>query len=323
MAEGSEYCADCGRKRHIDEHGCPLCGADVYTEWSEGEPVVDAPELSGEPLLGPVGQVLQLGRGYVALVYGGPGIGKTSLCLQAFDSPTVATLEMSVEQARAYCRRLGVRAFEYYTELDWEDEWLGLGLEPRELVVDSVQEAATHIEEGGATEVTRRLIHWAERTSSRVLLIGQVTKDGTVAGSNKVPHMVGAVVGLEFGPTGARTVFTDKNRFGELARATFALEADAPVAARYYSVEGKSGRYALVPFPSPDSGYYAGLLRLYATESDGGRRRLPDPPAAVAALPAGALYPGEWIEPVDAPQRATFARDNGVPYFNAETWSVQ
>ena len=89
------------------------------------------------------------------------------------------------------------------------------------LIVDSVQVIERPDLEQPAGSVTQvresaaELVRYAKRTGTVVVMVGQVTKEGTIAGPKTLEHMVDAVVNLECERNGAlRLLRTSKNRFG-------------------------------------------------------------------------------------------------------------
>ncbi len=169
--------------------------------------------------------------GSLVLVGGDPGIGKSTLLLQA--SSAVAERggmvvyvsgEESSQQIRLRSERLGVVGERLYvlSETNLEIVLGRLGeLRPNLVVVDSVQ--TVYIEEltgapgsvGQIRECTLRLMRWAKRADIPVLITGHVTKDGAIAGPRVLEHIVDVVLYLE-GETFSsyRILRSTKNRFG-------------------------------------------------------------------------------------------------------------
>ena len=134
----------------------------------------------------------------------------------------------SAEQVRLRARRLGLldgpagEAIQVLPERE-----IGAILEaahrarPAILVVDSVQTATVDALEGAAgsvgqvREATVRLMEFAKGEGIAVLLVGHVTKDGSIAGPKTLEHLVDAVVTMEGERYAAlRLVRATKNRFG-------------------------------------------------------------------------------------------------------------
>ncbi|HSL77509.1 MAG TPA: DNA repair protein RadA, partial [Candidatus Limnocylindrales bacterium] len=170
--------------------------------------------------------------GSLILLGGEPGIGKSTLLLQAaagVDRPVIyATGEESAAQVRLRAERLGLldaaagSAIEVLAERD-----IGRIVEvarterPALLVVDSIQTATIDELDGAAGSVgqvresTVRLMEFAKGEGVAVVLVGHVTKDGSIAGPKTMEHLVDAVVTLEGERFAAlRLVRSTKNRFG-------------------------------------------------------------------------------------------------------------
>src|SRR6516164_4130847 len=171
-------------------------------------------------------------RGSVLLVGGDPGIGKSTLLIQAAAAIARAghravyiSGEEAVAQVRLRAERLGLAqaAVELATETAVEDivATLSDGKTPRLVVVDSIQTMWTdQIESAPGTVSQVRgaaqiLIRYAKRSGAAVILVGHVTKDGQIAGPRVVEHMVDAVLSFE-GEGGHlfRILRAVKNRFG-------------------------------------------------------------------------------------------------------------
>ena len=177
-----------------------------------------------------------LGGGLVpasALLIGGdPGIGKSTLVLQAGAGLAKAgkrvvyvTGEESVDQVRLRARRLGLEdtALELAAENAVADilTTLSAGRAPDLLIVDSIQTMFTagfDQAPGTVTQLrasTDALIRFAKARHTAVLLVGHVTKDGQIAGPRVLEHMVDTVLYFE-GERGHqfRILRAVKNRFG-------------------------------------------------------------------------------------------------------------
>ena len=189
-----------------------------------------APFSSGVPQLDRV-----LGGGWVAgsvtLVGGEPGIGKSTLLLQAAAQAAEAgrralyvSAEESIEQVRDRAERLGaVHDSVFITDLV---DVTGIAaeiarLEPELVVVDSVQtihDPACDGVPGSVTQVrecTHKLVRVARATGAAVVLVGQVTKEGSLAGPRMMEHLVDTVLTFEGDRHHAlRFLRAAKHRFG-------------------------------------------------------------------------------------------------------------
>ena len=176
-----------------------------------------------------------LGGGLVAasaiLVGGDPGIGKSTLLLQAaahFAKAGLKTIYVSGEEATAQVRmraqRLGLTdaPVQLAAETNLRDIITTLDKErPQLAIIDSIQTMwADNVESapGSVSQVraaSHELTAFAKRTGTSVILVGHVTKDGQIAGPRVVEHMVDTVLYFE-GERGHqfRILRSVKNRFG-------------------------------------------------------------------------------------------------------------
>jgi DNA repair protein RadA/Sms len=176
--------------------------------------------------------------GSLVLVGGEPGIGKSTLLLQAAAGLTrgvlgangvlYATGEESPGQVRLRAARLGLltgSAAERVRIL--AEHEVGRIIEvaraerPALVVVDSIQTATVDELDGAAGSVGQvresalRLMELAKGDGIAVVVVGHVTKDGSIAGPKTLEHLVDAVVSLEGERYAAlRLVRAAKNRFG-------------------------------------------------------------------------------------------------------------
>ncbi len=171
-------------------------------------------------------------RGSVLLVGGDPGIGKSTLLIQAAAALARAgqravyiSGEEAVAQVRLRAERLGLgqATVELAAETAVEDiiATLSEGKTPRLVVIDSIQTMWTETVESAPGTVTQvrgsaqSLIRFAKRSGAAVILVGHVTKDGQIAGPRVVEHMVDAVLSFEGeGSHQFRILRAVKNRFG-------------------------------------------------------------------------------------------------------------
>jgi DNA repair protein RadA/Sms len=171
-------------------------------------------------------------RGSVLLVGGDPGIGKSTLLIQAAAALARAghraiyiSGEEAVAQVRLRAERLalGDAAVELAAETSVEDiiATLSTGNAPRLVVIDSIQTMWTDAAEAAPGTVTQvrasaqALIGFAKRSGAALILVGHVTKDGQIAGPRVVEHMVDAVLSFEGeGAHQFRILRAVKNRFG-------------------------------------------------------------------------------------------------------------
>jgi DNA repair protein RadA/Sms len=170
--------------------------------------------------------------GAVVLLAGEPGVGKSTLLLDvaqqwavAGESPSLMISgEESVSQVRLRAERLGALHEHLFMAAETDLEAV-LGhidaVKPGLLVIDSVQTISAPSTEGvpgGVTQVraaTAALVGVAKERGIATVLVGHVTKDGTVAGPRVLEHMVDVVLQFEGDKhSSLRMVRGLKNRFG-------------------------------------------------------------------------------------------------------------
>lgn len=168
--------------------------------------------------------------GAVLLLAGEPGVGKSTLLLEvgalaAESGPVLyVTAEESAAQVRARADRIGTVTPNLYLAAETR---LGAVLgqveqtKPDLLIIDSVQTVAADGVDGapgGVTqvrEVTAALIQVAKERGMATVLVGHVTKDGSIAGPRTLEHLVDVVLQFEGDRhSQLRMVRAVKNRFG-------------------------------------------------------------------------------------------------------------
>ncbi|MCA0424113.1 MAG: DNA repair protein RadA [Proteobacteria bacterium] len=171
-------------------------------------------------------------RGSVILLGGEPGIGKSTLLIQAAAALARAghrSIYISGEEASAQVRLraqrlgLGTAPVELASETSVEDilATVTIGSTPKLVIIDSIQTMWTEVVDSAPGTVTQvrasaqALIRYAKSAGAAVILVGHVTKDGQIAGPRVVEHMVDAVMSFE-GDSGHqfRLLRAVKNRYG-------------------------------------------------------------------------------------------------------------
>src|SRR5688500_15559144 len=170
--------------------------------------------------------------GSAILVGGDPGIGKSTLLMQAAAAlacrghrVVYVSGEEAVAQVRLRAQRLGAAGapVELAAETNVEDilATIAEGRRPDLIILDSIQTLWTDMAESAPGTVTQvrasaqAVIRYAKSTGAAVVLVGHVTKEGQIAGPRVVEHMVDAVLYFEGeGGHHYRILRTVKNRFG-------------------------------------------------------------------------------------------------------------
>ncbi|WP_287598832.1 DNA repair protein RadA [Thermomonas sp.] len=171
-----------------------------------------------------------LAEGAVVLVGGDPGIGKSTLLLQALAQMApvwpglYVTGEESLAQVAGRAQRLGLPLEGLQALAETCVERIlehAIAAKPRLLIADSIQTLWTDTltaAPGSVSQVREsaaRLVRYAKETGTAVFLVGHVTKEGGIAGPRVLEHMVDAVLYFE-GDSGSRfrVLRAFKNRFG-------------------------------------------------------------------------------------------------------------
>jgi DNA repair protein RadA/Sms len=228
-------CPECGEwNTYVEEVRSPSpatsVGAARALPLSE---VSAASERRLETGLGGLDRVLGGGlvAGSVVLFGGEPGIGKSTLLLQAARglaggsrAVLYAAGEESAEQVRLRADRVGVahERLLVLAENDVDRVVAEAALRsPAALVVDSIQavrQAALASAAGTVSQVRESagaLVRYAKERGVPVLLVGHVTKDGSLAGPKSLEHLVDAVVAIDGDRASSRRILrATKNRFG-------------------------------------------------------------------------------------------------------------
>jgi len=169
-------------------------------------------------------------EGAVVLVGGDPGIGKSTLLLQALAQMAgtlpglYVTGEESLAQVAGRAVRLGLSLDGLHALAETGIERIlehASRLKPRLIIADSIQTLWTEsltAAPGSVSQVREsaaRLVRYAKETGTAVFLVGHVTKEGGIAGPRVLEHMVDAVLYFE-GDSGSRfrVMRAFKNRFG-------------------------------------------------------------------------------------------------------------
>jgi DNA repair protein RadA/Sms len=250
-------CTECGASALQWFGICPSCGAGntLQETAAEGKPsthrysaVIGSAATVAKPLrlsrietreverlptgLGELDRVLGGGlvSGQVVLIGGDPGIGKSTLFLQALAeiAPRHKTLyvsgEESAEQVALRATRLALDAGDVELIAEIQLERIAAVLDaskPQVAVIDSIQtlysEALTSAPGSVAQvrECAAQLTRHAKSSGTALIIIGHVTKEGAIAGPRVLEHIVDTVLYFEGDPHSSfRLIRAIKNRFG-------------------------------------------------------------------------------------------------------------
>ena len=252
-AKTSFICQQCGASSPAYLGKCPACGAwnSMVETIEERRPTAINPvrrlgerpqplsALGAEALDRVTVPISELDRvlggglvpGSLILIGGDPGIGKSTLVLQAAaalatsSAPVLyVSAEESIQQIRLRADRLGTVSDRVLVLSSIAlDEILAQASEtlPSLLIVDSIQTVSVDEISSAAgsvsqvRECTARLMQWGKSRGIPVFIIGHVTKEGAIAGPRVLEHMVDAVLYLEGERHGHfRVLRAVKNRFG-------------------------------------------------------------------------------------------------------------
>ncbi|KGN81329.1 DNA repair protein RadA [Porphyromonadaceae bacterium COT-184 OH4590] len=167
--------------------------------------------------------------GSLVLIGGEPGIGKSTLVLQiALTMKDRRILyvsgEESVNQLKIRAERIGSPQSNCYilSENSLEKIFAQIkNIEPELVIIDSIQTIATETADSSPGSITQvrecasALLKFAKQTNIPVIIIGHITKDGTIAGPKLLEHIVDTVLQFEGDRHYIyRILRTNKNRFG-------------------------------------------------------------------------------------------------------------
>ena len=166
--------------------------------------------------------------GSLILLGGEPGIGKSTLLLQVAIKLPYKTLYISGEESQSQIKmranRMNHESEDCYilTEISLENIFKQIEkIKPQILIVDSIQTLKTDLIDsapGSVSQIktcTSELINFAKKTSTPVIIVGHITKDGNIAGPKILEHMVDTVLQFEGDRNHVyRILRVNKNRFG-------------------------------------------------------------------------------------------------------------
>ena len=231
-------CPECQVWGSIVERGRPVVAlaAAKVPEGRTARPITDIGTQSAAHWASGIAEFDRvLGGGLVPgaaiLLSGEPGVGKSTLLLEVASRAAhrgnrvlYVSAEESASQVRLRAERTGALADELYLAAETDLATI-LGhidaVRPTLVVVDSVQTVSSSMSDGAAgqpaqvREVAGTLIRVAKDKNIPILLVGHVTKDGSIAGPRLLEHIVDVVCSFEGDrQTALRFVRALKNRFG-------------------------------------------------------------------------------------------------------------
>ncbi len=222
----------------VVEAGAGRAGLNRFASLAGTSEIVSLGEVEAEDfprlptLIGEFDRVLGGGlvEGGVVLIGGDPGIGKSTLLLQAAarlseQAPVLyVTGEESAQQVALRAKRLGVNASKVrlFCEIELEKIQATLAsAKPKIAIIDSIQtlySGALTSAPGSVAQVREcaaQLTRFAKQSGTTIIFVGHVTKEGALAGPRVLEHMVDTVLYFEGEThTSFRLIRAFKNRFG-------------------------------------------------------------------------------------------------------------
>ena len=246
------FCSNCSNEQAKWMGRCPVCGE--WNTFTEEVIAVEGPSLNrtiaptaSKPLLikdieqnnlqrirlssEEVNRVLGGGmvKGSFILLGGEPGIGKSTLSLQiALGSHGLRTLyvsgEESAQQIKIRAERVGESNDECYVYAETSLENIlaqADALQPDLMVIDSIQTVYTDLLESSPGSVSQirecaaSLLKYAKTRNVSIIIIGHITKEGSIAGPKILEHIVDVVLSFEGDSNNIYRILRGvKNRFG-------------------------------------------------------------------------------------------------------------
>ena len=222
-------CPDCGRWNSFISHSQRLTAADARPVSLRHARASSVKRLKTK--ISKVDKVL--GGGFVpgssVLLFGPPGIGKSTFVMQLLSSLNVTSLyvtgEESVDQVKLRANRLQVHSESIFLLFETNVNKVIIhadSLDARILIIDSIQTVYTDLSDtlpGSITQI-RKCSYILRRSAQKkgyvLVVIGHVTKNKTAAGPKLLEHAVDVVLHLEEqdAKSANRVLFTTKNRYG-------------------------------------------------------------------------------------------------------------
>ena len=246
-------CSECGDKHSKWQGKCNSCGSwnslvetvaenpktTRYTGLNQASNVVNLTHVDAQDVSRQKTGVQELDRvlggglaiGSVILIGGDPGIGKSTLLLQTMDQLAASskvlyiTGEESIQQVALRASRLGVKSkdnLRLMAEIRLNAITSAIDIEkPQVVVIDSIQTMFTELLQSAPGSVAQVrecasiLTRIAKQRHITIIMVGHVTKDGSIAGPRVLEHIVDAVLYFEGEQhSNFRMIRSVKNRFG-------------------------------------------------------------------------------------------------------------
>ena len=246
-------CSECGDKHSKWQGKCNSCGSwnslvetiaqnpktSRYTGLNQASNVVNLTNVDTQDVTRQKTGVQELDRvlggglalGSVILIGGDPGIGKSTLLLQTMDQLATSskvlyiTGEESIQQVALRASRLGVKSkdnLRLMAEIRLNAITSAIDIEkPQVVVIDSIQTMFTELLQSAPGSVAQVrecasiLTRIAKQRQITIIMVGHVTKDGSIAGPRVLEHIVDAVLYFEGEQhSNFRMIRSVKNRFG-------------------------------------------------------------------------------------------------------------
>lgn len=169
-------------------------------------------------------------KGGVVLIAGEPGIGKSTLLLQMADGSgekskvLYVSAEESIHQVGLRAGRLGVEKSNISLSDETDVDSISNAISSKKfdvVIVDSIQTISTNLlssSSGSISQITscaHMLIEAAKSSNTAIMIVGHVTKEGSIAGPKILEHLVDVVLQLEGDRYGGfKLLRSIKNRFG-------------------------------------------------------------------------------------------------------------
>ena len=229
-------CTGCGSWESMEEQRVSAARKTLPQDYAKPQPLTASLERDSERVTTGIGELDRvLGGGIVAgsvvLIGGDPGIGKSTLILQMLSALAgggkkvlYVSGEESAHQIKLRAQRLSALDDKHFLATESSVEKIlamSREMRPALVAVDSIQTMSCldySSAPGSITQVRESaalLLEFAKQENIPVILVGHVTKEGTLAGPRVLEHMVDTVLYFEGERSHAfRILRTVKNRFG-------------------------------------------------------------------------------------------------------------